>query len=49
MDRTPQAVQIIRLRPTEPVSSSTPFGDTNIPEPENDEKLDQNQLIGDIS
>ena len=36
MDKTPQAVQIIRLRPTEPVSSSTPFGDTNIPEPEND-------------
>ena len=33
MDRRPHATQMIRLSPTEPVSSSTPLGETNIPEP----------------
>ena len=30
---TPHRVQIIRLKPTDPDSTSTPLGDTKIPEP----------------
>ena len=31
---SPLEPQIMRLRPTEPVPSSTPFGDIKIPDPE---------------
>ena len=34
IDSMPHADQMMRLRPTDPTSSSTPFGDTKIPEPE---------------
>lgn len=33
MERMPHAAQMMRLRPTEPVSSRSPLGDTKIPEP----------------
>jgi hypothetical protein len=32
-ERTPQDIQIIKLTPTEPVLTSKPDGDTNIPDP----------------
>ena len=33
IESIPHAAQMMRLRPADPVSSSTPFGDTKIPEP----------------
>lgn len=32
-ERRPQAIQMMKLMPTEPVLTSNPLGDTKIPDP----------------
>lgn len=34
VERSPQAAQMTRLNPTDPVPSNTPLGEMNTPEPE---------------